>query len=191
MTYFGTQVNSHIFLLLISNRNDCWKVLPYLPRFARLKLGHQVREGLAVDLRGVRPLLAVVWYTSRVRPSTFRVAAAPRSINNNTTLTHLLVTLHASVLDCYGLCDCDTNTITLFYFWQFQLHSKLRATLHSFTLLSIHNDKTTHIQVCPDHLKLNWEQCHVKESHFFLITIRNNLFSLRYWMFYIKNVDQS
>lgn len=144
MTYFGTQV--------ISNRNDCWKELPYLPRFARLKLGHQVREGLAVDLRGVRPLLAVVWYTSRVRPSTFRVAAAPCSVNNNTTLKHLL----ATVLDCYGLCDCDTNTITLFYFWQFQPHSKLHATLHSFTL-SIHNDKTTHIQVCPDYLKLNWE----------------------------------
>lgn len=142
MTYFGTQV--------ISNRNDCWKVLPYLPRFARLKLRHKVREGLAVDLRGVRPLLAVVWYTSWVRPSTFRVAAAPRSVNNNTTLTHLLPTLHASVLDCYGLCDCDTNTITLFYFWQFQLHSKLHATLHSFTL-SIQNDKTTHIQVCPDY----------------------------------------
>lgn len=111
MTYFGTQV--------IHNRNDCWKVLPYLPRFARLKLGHQVREGLAVDLGGVWPLLAVVWYTSRVRPSTFRVAAAPSSVNNNTTLTHLLATLHASVLDCYGLCVCDTNTITLFTFDNF------------------------------------------------------------------------
>lgn len=121
MPYFGTQV--------VSNRNDSWKVLPYLPRFARLKLGHQVREGLAVNLRGVRPLLAVVWYTSRVRPSTFRVAAAPRSVNNNTTLTHLLATLQTSVFDCYRLCDCDTNTITLFYFWQFQLHSKLHATL--------------------------------------------------------------